>query len=146
MRLRRGITIIELLTTLGLIVLVAGIVSGVFIRSTLSSTTLHAASRDLATNLRYAAELATTTQNNHAIRFNISNSSYEIIRLTTPEVIIKNIALPSSITFSSVTFPDNTVVFNVLGAVTQAGSITLQHNASQTATIEVRPSGYVRIP
>ncbi|KKU72738.1 MAG: hypothetical protein UX98_C0018G0017 [Parcubacteria group bacterium GW2011_GWA2_47_26] len=142
----KGLTLIELVTTVGLMVLAAGIISAVYLRSVLPSTNLRAVRGNLAANLRYAAELATTTQINHAVRFDPQNSRYELVRLTIPEVIIKSVTLPSQVTITSTTFPLNTVTFNVLGATAQAGSVDLRHNSNETMTVEVRPSGYVRTP
>lgn|SRR3989338_3041440 len=142
--MKKAFSLIELLVAFGVIALIAGI-SVTYLRQAAPGSLLRASARDLATDLRYGSELAVGTQINHAIQFNPATSQYTVIARTVPEQILKTVSLNESLTFSVITLPDNTVEFNSLGGALTAGSVVLQHQNGATATIDIRPSGYVKI-
>ncbi len=142
--MKKGFTLIEVLVSFAIIALVVG-VSAAFLRVSGPSILLRSTSRDIASDLRHASELASATQIPHAVRFDIANSRYTIIRKSVPEVIVKEGTIPSSLIFSSITITSASAEFNTLGATTTPGIITLQHQNNATATIDLRPSGYVRV-
>lgn len=142
--MKRGFTLVETLVSFAILALVVG-VSAAFLRVSGPSILLRSASREIASDLRHASELASATQIDHIVRLDIVGARYTIARQSTPEVIVKESTLPSSLTFSSITIPNASAIFNTLGATTTPGIITLRHQNGATATVDLRPSGYVRI-
>lgn len=141
----RGFTLVEVLLVIGLL----GIIAAAYFSASQfnqPSRRLSAAVRDLTTDLRYAQELSVTEQIVHGIRIATTTSSYKLLRLSTTTVEVFDKDLPSGITFQAVTgFIDNEVRFNAYGAVSEDGTITLINTDSATTTIDIRPSGFVRI-
>lgn len=143
--MKRGLTYIEFLVTFAIIAIVATISGVAYLRATGPSTVVRAAGRELVADLRLASQRATATQIQHAVRLDLTpNHHYHLVRLSQPEVEIKTVNLPQNVTFSTITLPQNTATFNVLGAAAAPGIITLQHSQGQTNTITIHPSGYVR--
>lgn len=142
--MRQGFTLVEILVAFAILALAFG-VSAAFLRVSGPSIILRSASRDIASDLRHAAELASSTQIIHIVRFDISGARYTIARAGAPEVIVKETTLPPSIIFSSITLPNTSAQFNTLGATATPGIITIRHQNGATATVDLRPSGYVRI-
>ena len=141
---RSGFTLIEIMIT----VLVTGIIAGISVTSFSSyqpSLELSGVSRDMINNLRYAQQLAISQQINYGIHFYPDQKKYQVVKYSTPEEMIKNIFLPSGIAFSQVTFADNQLKFNIYGAVVEAGTIVLENKDYNTSTIEVKPSGFVKL-
>lgn len=144
MILRHGFTLIELLIVISIMAIVAAI-SIPFDRSIIQNINLSAATRDLASDLRYAQQLAVTTQINYDVIIDTASNSYQI-RETQTATIIKNISIKNSIYIASVTdLPANTATFNATGAALATGSIILSNPGGRLSTIEIKPSGYVKI-
>ena len=142
----RGLTYIELLVTFALVAIMATLGGVAYLRATGPTTVTRATARELAADLRLASQYASATQINHAVRLDSNPAPhYHLVRLADPEVEIKTVNLPQNVIFSAITFSQNTAIFNVLGAALAAGAVTLQHSAGNTSTVEVRPSGYVRV-
>ena len=99
----------------------------------------------LASDLRYTSALSSSTQIAHALRLYPIDSSYTIIRLSDPEIIVKEVRLNEAIRMGEITVPSASVIFNTLGATSTPGTIRLTHANGATNLIDVRPSGYVRI-
>jgi len=137
-------TLVEILVTFAVIGLLITITT-TFLRLAGPTLTLRSATRDLASDLRYASELSLSTQIPHAVRLDANLQRYSIVRQTVPEVILKQVSLDSSLSFASVTIPEATAVFNSLGATSTPGTITIRHTNNATVIIDIRPSGYVRI-
>ncbi len=142
--MRKGFTLIEILTVLGIIAVIAG-VSVTFLRGAAQEGILQASARDVASDLRYAAELSVSTQINHAVRFDQVASRYTVIELTTPETTIKQSSLTPGLSFSTITLPQNQAEFNTLGAVVATGTVTILNQSGGTRLLDIRPSGYVQI-
>lgn len=140
-----GFTLIEILLVIGLI----GIIAAAYFSATQfqeQSRALSGATRNLITDLRYAQQLSVTNQIDYGIEISIASNSYKLIRFSTTTVEFFDKDLPSGITFQSVSgFTSDEIKFNAYGAVSQAGTITLVNTESSTTTIDVRPSGFVRI-
>lgn len=133
---------IEVLLTLAIVILISGV--GVYsARSGGPRAGLRNASRQLIIDLRFASQQAATEQVNHAVR--LRSADYDIVRLETPEVILVTRSFPFGVTLESTTLPSSTAQFTVLGAAVDSGTVTLQNRASNTSTIDLRPSGYARI-
>ncbi|MBI2551886.1 hypothetical protein HYW17_01125 [Candidatus Uhrbacteria bacterium] len=140
----KGFTLVEFLTTFGILALLLT-VAAASLRAAGPTLATRAAARTLAADLRYASELASSTQTAHALRLNPAGSAYALVRLADPEIIIKNARINETVRLGEITVPEATVVFNTLGATATPGIITLIHASGTTMLINVRPSGYVRI-
>ncbi len=140
--IRKGFTLIEILTVLTIVILIS-LISVAFLRTTQPSSTLNSAVQNLITDIRYASELSTATQVNHRVQF--STDRYSIIRLSEPNFTVKEILLTSPLQISGTTLTNDRVEFNTLGAANENGTVTLLYNADLSATIDIRPSGYVRL-
>lgn len=143
--MNKAFTLIEFLVSFAIVVLLAGI-SVTYLRQAGPGSILSAGSQNLATDLRYASELAVATQVRHAVRFNNpATSQYTIVALETLERTIKTVLLNSALSFGLITLPGGTAEFNSLGAATTPGTVLLQHQNGIQKTIDIRPSGYVQI-
>lgn len=140
-----GFTLIEILVVIGLI----GIVAAAYFSASQfnqQSKALSAAVRGLATDLRYAQQLSVAEQISHGISISEAINSYKLIRFGTTSVELFDKSLPSDVAFQNVSgFTGDEIRFNAYGAVAEDGSITLTNTDSATTTIQVRPSGFVRI-
>lgn len=139
-----GFTLAEFL----IVICIIGIISLIGIpafRAYQPSLQLSGAVRDLVTDLRYAQQLAVTEQITYGIRFSTSTNQYQIIKIGTTEEILETKDLPEKVSFQEISFTDGKVKFNPYGAVKEAGSVTLINVKNVTTTIEVRPSGFVKI-
>lgn len=140
----RGISLTEILVVVAIIALVAAI-SVPFYRSTTLNLDLNAASRDLSSDLRLAQQLSVTSQINHQVIFTVASNSYQIIN-TGSGATIKSQSIKPPITIQSITgLTASTATFNSTGAATETGFITLINPNNRTSTIEIKPSGYVKI-
>jgi len=107
---------------------------------------LKAESKNLISDLRYAQEMTVTTQQVHYVEINATAGQYFIFNANDPSSPIKTVQLDGNINFQEVNgFDDNKIIFNSYGAVSQAGTIVLANTQEQTATISVKPSGYVQL-
>lgn len=145
MKIKNSFTLIELLV----VILVIGIITGISwgaVRALQPSLRLGSVARDLITDLRYAQQLAVSQQVDYGVRFSTATNEYQIIRHgTTTEDLLKK-SLPDGIDFQEITgFSNNEVIFNPYGAVKETGTISLINTKGKTKTIEVRPSGFVKI-
>ncbi len=141
---KKGFTLIEMLTVVGIIAIVAAISFPVY-QNMRPNITLNSTARDLATDMRYGQQLAVTEQIAYNVLFDTVASSYEVRNSSTNALMRKKI-LPSGITFSSITgLTANTAKFTATGAAAQPGTIILANRKGQYSTIEIKPSGYVKI-
>ena len=141
----KGFTLIEVLFVIGIM----GIIAAAYFSASQfaeQSKALSAAVRNLTTDLRYAQQLSVTDQINHGIQIFTASDSYKLVRLTTTTVEFFDKDLPTGITFQDVSgFTSDEIIFNAYGAVSESGTITLINTETATTTIEVRPSGFVRM-
>lgn len=139
-----GFTLVELLIVISITAIVAAI-SIPFDRSIIQNMNLSAATRDLASDLRYAQQLAVTTQINYNVIIDIASNSYQIKDAATATTI-KNVNIKNNIYLKSVSdFSSNTASFNATGAALSTGSIVLSNLSGRESIIEIKPSGYVKI-
>jgi len=102
--------------------------------------------RDLATDLRYAEQLAITEQIEHGVIFLTETDQYQVVRYGDPDEILDLKTLPLEVSFQNISgFTDNEVVFNPYGAAKESGVITLINTKNSTSGIDVRPSGFIKI-
>ena len=138
-----GFTLIEILIVIAVIGIISAISMSVYVNMR-PNLNLSSEIRDTVTDLRYAQQLAVTEQVIYAVNFNIVLNQYTITNTNSGQIIkTKNINSPISIQ-SVNDLTDNTVNFNVAGAAIETGTIVLTNN-ELTSTIEIKPSGYVKI-
>lgn len=140
---RKGFTLIEMLIIIGIIAVLVGIGIPVF-RSFQPVIQLNGAVRDLVTDLRYAQQIAITEQVNHCLQLFLTEKKYQIVQCGQTQPLLE-VVLPNEVEFLSANFTDDKVEFNPYGAVKESGTIVLENTKNQTKTIEIRPSGFVKI-
>lgn len=142
---KSGFTLIELATVLAIIGVLIAVGLPVY-RRVSPNIDLSGASRDIASDLRYAQQLTVSEQIIYAVRFNVVQKKYSVIKLS-DGAIIKTKTLSDSVSIQSISpgLTDQTVTFNVTGGVATSGDIFLVNTNNRTVKIEVKPSGYVKI-
>lgn len=141
----QGFTLIEFLVSFAILLLIIGTASFTFLRSASRDFALQTAARQITADLRYAAELSVSTQVRHLVRFDAAAGTYTVAAREDPERIIKDAHLGEQLSFGAISLTGATVEFNNLGAVTEAGTVMITHVNGAARTIDIRPSGYVRI-
>lgn len=138
-------TVIEMLAVVAII----GILSGttiIALSSYQSTIDLNGVARDLITDLRYAQQLAVSEQTRYGIQLFESDNKYQIIKYGESEEVLKEKNLPSGISFQSITgLSEDKVKFNPYGSVEEEGDIILTNGKGDTKTIQIKPSGFVKI-
>lgn len=141
----QGSMLIDLLVTLGIIALLSTI-SIPYIRKYQPNLKLHATARDLTTDLRYAQQLTITEQKIYQVAVDPANNRYLIQKIDTATTTIKTVILESEISIKQIIdLTDNRIIFNYYGGVSQAGKIILTNINNVTATINIKPSGYIQL-
>ncbi len=142
---KRGSMLIDIIVSFGIIALMASI-SIPYIRKYQPNLKLNAAARTLTTDLRYAQQLTVTEQIVHKVNFDTVLDQYQILKIDAATTTIKTVALDPDISFQQIVdLPDNKVTFNYYGGVSQAGQIILTNINNVTATVNVKPSGYIQL-
>lgn len=142
--MRKGFGIVEVLIVAAVIGLLT-VVSMPLLINYQKTSKLHSEARLLATNLRYAQQLAIGQQNVFNVVFIPVSDSYKIINSSTSQ-IIKQVSLDSEVSISTTTsLTNDTVQFTPTGATIQPGSVSLTNSRHQTSTINIKASGYVEI-
>lgn len=142
--MKNGFTLLEILTVLAVIAILSLISLPIYkqIQPTLN---LDAQTKSLAGDLRYAQQLAVSEQKTYVVVFNLIGSSYQIINLNSGQ-IIKAQVINQTVHLESITgLTDNTAEFTVTGAAVESGIIVLTNNQNKEKTVEIKPSGYVKI-
>lgn len=139
-----GFTLVEILFAISIIAMTA-IIGIPFYQNAIKNLNLSSVARSMASDLRYAQQLAVTTQISHSVIFSIINNSYQLKNQET-QAIIKTVKIDDGISLDSITGLEyDTATFNATGAATSTGIITLKNANNRTSTIEIKPSGYVKI-
>lgn len=140
----KGFSLVEIIAILAILAVVL-VIEAPNIKNYSGNLLLRGTAQDLASDLREAQQHTVTEQTIHSIALDINSNSYNLIR--EPTTIIKTKILPSGTTFGLISnFTDNKISFNVVGAVTESGIITINsNNNGNSKTINIHPSGYIDI-
>ena len=142
---KRGVLLIDLLVAIGIVVLLSTI-SIPYLRKYQPNLKLSATARDLTADIRYAQQLTVTEQKVHQVAFDLTRDKYEILKIDTATTTIKSVTLDPNVSFKQITgLTGNQIVFNFYGGVSQSGQIVLTNINDATATINIKPSGYVQL-
>lgn len=137
--------LMNILVSFAIIALISTI-SLPYIKKYQTNLKLSSAAKNLTSDLRYAQQITVTEQVVHKVVMDEENDSYRILRLGTSTTTVKTVNFEDEISFDQITgLSSNEVVFNSYGGVSQAGQITLANAASQTAVINIKPSGYIEL-
>ncbi|MFH0854278.1 MAG: prepilin-type N-terminal cleavage/methylation domain-containing protein [bacterium] len=141
----QGISLVELLISIGILGLIAAITIPQ-IRTSILNFTLSNAAKEIITDLRYVQQRTVSEQNFYYAQFIEQENKYLLIKESTGEILKEKI-LPSEIIISisgNLTENENKAKFNYFGAAIATGTITLVNTYANTIlTIEIKPSGYV---
>jgi len=142
---RQGSMLLNLVVALGIIALLTTITIP-YLKKYQPNLKLNATARDLTSDLRYAQQLTVTEQTVHKVKFDLNNGNYQILKISLATTTVKNVQLDPQVNFQQITgLSNNTVTFNFYGGVSQAGQIILNNINGTTATINVKPSGYIQL-
>ncbi|HAO81533.1 MAG: hypothetical protein UV57_C0002G0012 [Parcubacteria group bacterium GW2011_GWD2_43_10] len=143
---RAGFTIFEVTVVVGIVVLV--IISSLpAIRTAQINSTLKREGRSLLSDLRLAQQLTLGEQTTHLVKlFNTTPQKYQLIARLASDTIIKEHELNNKITWQDMGgFTNNEIIFTISGSAVEAGTIVLQNTNGLTTSLEVKPSGYVKV-
>ena len=140
-----GFQLIQLLTTLAVIAIIATI--GVPVLTQYQpNLKLNAEAKELINNLRLAQQMTISEQKIYYIEIDTINNEYSIVKAANPSPPIKTIELNEVINFQEIIdLTDNKIIFNSYGAVSESGQIILVNSENNIITINIKPSGYVQM-
>ncbi|MFA6428307.1 MAG: prepilin-type N-terminal cleavage/methylation domain-containing protein [Candidatus Buchananbacteria bacterium] len=142
---RHGFSLIEMVVLISIIGVVT-MITMPLIQNYQPTLRLNTASRNLATDLRYAQQRTVTEQTNYQIAFDLPNRTYQVIKKATGQ-IIKTVTISNDLNWSinQPGFTNDRVEFVITGAALQAGQLVITNRQNRFLTIEIKPSGYVKI-
>lgn len=145
---KRSFTLIELLVIIGIIGILV-LISVPAFRTFQPFFQLSGTTRNLVSNLRYTQQLAVTEQVEYCLQLPSNfptDKKYQIIQCEETQPI-KESSFPDEIINLTInpSLTNNEVRYNSFGAVKERTNITLENTENKTKTIEVKPSGFVRI-
>lgn len=141
----KAFSLIELLIVISIIAILVsfGIPA---LRNYKPNLELNGSVRELTSDIRYAQQLTVTEQIEYSVIFYTIERRYEIVKYGANTEIIKQVLLPKEIISLTITpLTNNEIRYNPYGAVAESGSITLMNTKNKTKTIDIRPSGFVKI-
>ena len=150
MKNRSGFTLVEI----GIVIAIFVILLTIGIPSTrvfIPNIELSSVAREISSELRYAAQQAVTEQINYIVKFNLATNTYSLYKIIDPEdplteIFVRENELSSTVEFQSITdLSDNQVRFNSAGAPSDSGLVVIKNTQENTKTLNIRPSGYVKI-
>jgi len=140
-----GHLLMSLVVTCGIIALLATI-SIPYLKKYQPNLKLNTTARTLTSDLRYAQQLTITEQVVHLVDLDLENDSYQILKIDTATTTIKTVDFDPEVSYQQITgLTNNQVVFNYYGGVSEAGQIVLTNTNNTTATINIKPSGYIQL-
>ena len=138
-----GFTLLELLIAIAIVAIIGAVILPVY-QSARPSLRLNTTARDLVADLRLVQQEAVTQQILHGIVFDVNTNQYRIINLV-DNATIKTVYIPAPVILATTTgLTAATVSYYATGAVADSGTVIIG-NGNTTSTIEIKPSGYVKI-
>lgn len=142
---QQGRFLIDLLVVIGIIALMTTI-SIPYFRKYQPNLKLNGAARELTSDIRLAQQLTITEQVVHLVDFDMANDRYDILKIDVSTTTVKSVTFDDEVNFQQITgLTDNQVIFNSYGGVSESGQVILVNTNSQTATINIKPSGFVQL-
>ena len=143
-KIKAGFALIELLVAISIVIAMSVMVLSLSYPWLLSFK-LSGAARGLAVDLRYVQQKAVAEQIEYGIYF--GSNFYQLKRFgSTSTTVLLSKSLPRDVRFSQVDgFNGNEVIFNVYGAAETAGNIILTNSRNENKTLNIRPSGFVKV-
>jgi len=140
-----GFTFIELSVVIGLFVLLS-LIALPYLHSSNQHAKLTGDAQALVSDLDLARQRTIGEQVTYLIKlFNTNPPKYQLLQRNGTDTLIKERVLSTGISWQSLGgFTNNEIIFNTIGAVNQYGSVTLVSQDNQVATVDIKPSGYVR--
>jgi prepilin-type N-terminal cleavage/methylation domain-containing protein len=140
----KGFTLIEILIAISFISIVF-LMSLYSLKGLAPDMQLSGTAREFATDLRYIQQTSITEQVDYCIKIFIDLRKYQVIKCDESQLISEKV-LPGYISsFSSTVFAGDKIEFNPYGAVKESGTVTFVNTNGKTKTVEVKPSGFVKI-
>ena len=100
----------------------------------------------MVSDLRLAQQLSVAEQVNYGIFFNAPANEYQFKKFAEETTIVFTKQLPVGITFCDIAgLSEDTAIFNPYGSVAYSGAVCLLNSNGQNKTIEIKPSGFVKI-
>ncbi len=141
---KKSFTLVEILVVIGILGILVSI-SIPIMRNFQPGLQLRNSTQEIISDLRYAQQLTITQQREYCVRFFPAEKKYQIIQCGSSE-FLSEISLPDGIrSITTSGFTNDEIEFNPYGAVKESGSVVLENTNNKTKTIEIRPSGFVRI-
>lgn len=117
-----------------------------YLRQYQDNLKLNGVSRNFTADIRYAQQLTITEQLVYKIELDTTLHKYEIIKTGAATSTIKSVSFPSEVRFHQVDAALNDeIIFNSFGGASESGQVILINNEEKTATINIKPSGYVQL-
>jgi len=141
----QGFQLIQLIMVCAIIGIMA-VVSVPFFTKYRPDAQLTSVAKQLASDLRYAQQKTVSEQQIYYIEISPLAKEYSIIKTADPGETIKTVSIGQDINFYNISdFTDNKIIFNSYGAVSESGEIVLSNLEEHTITVQVKPSGYIRL-
>lgn len=143
-----GFSLIEFLAVILIIVILVAISIPVW-RNIQPTLELSGSCRELVTDLRYAQQLSIAEQIIYGVRFNFEENQYQIIQYKKTDGITENVIklkllLPGGIDLEQIgSFSE--AKFTPYGSAMESGEVRLVNAQNQIKTIDIRPSGFVKV-
>ncbi len=138
-------TLAEVLVVLGIVIMIA-LISIPLFRSDQQNLELKSSAKLFVTHLRLAQQKTVGEQVTYLIKLFSFPDRYRLIKRTTGDETILEQRLTTGIIWQNKgNFTNNEIIFTTNGAVAQSGIVTLQNVNSHTISIDIKPSGYVKI-
>lgn len=144
LRIKQGVTLIEILVAIGIIGILSLIGIPAF-RAYGPKLELSGSTQELVSDLRHIQQMAVTEQKEYCIKFFPTEKKYQVLKYGTATILKEKILSGEILSLTVSGLTDNEVVYNSYGAVREEGSVVLENTGSQIKTISIKPSGFVEV-